>query len=224
MLGFIFLPIWSNIRYKCDIRKQTCPENELTCTWELPQSARKNPKCSAGLCETGWWHETSTHPAGKNAFYGAQIVFWCSYNAVWFGYLDEAGCRVTSLLKMFLPVLLLDLQGKARTQNALNKIKIKNKVKRMSVFILGQERIMHTEKQWGPACEWHQLFLSFPYITISMFVQKCLLNHNNPLWKYRTRFLWIKTCEKTFVGSKDTECWNIFLHIKAIIVHVVLPL
>lgn len=33
--------------------------------------------------------------------------------------LDEAGCRVTPLLKVLLPVLLLDFEGKARTQDAL---------------------------------------------------------------------------------------------------------
>lgn len=34
-------------------------------------------------------------------------------------YLDEAGCRVSSLLEMLLSVLLLDFEGKPRTQDAL---------------------------------------------------------------------------------------------------------
>lgn len=33
--------------------------------------------------------------------------------------LDEASCRVTPLLKMLLPVLLLDFEGKPRTQDTL---------------------------------------------------------------------------------------------------------
>lgn len=39
-------------------------------------------------------------------------------------YLDEACCRVASLLKMFLPVLLLDFEGKARSQDALHSIRV----------------------------------------------------------------------------------------------------
>lgn len=36
-------------------------------------------------------------------------------------YLDEAGGRVASLLEMFLPVLLLDFEGKAGAQDALSE-------------------------------------------------------------------------------------------------------
>lgn len=36
-------------------------------------------------------------------------------------YLDEPGGRVASLFEMFLPVLLLDFEGKARAQDALNE-------------------------------------------------------------------------------------------------------
>lgn len=37
-------------------------------------------------------------------------------------YLDEACCRVPSLLKMFLPVLLLDFESKAGAQDALHRV------------------------------------------------------------------------------------------------------
>lgn len=38
---------------------------------------------------------------------------------LWSVNLDEASCRVTPLLKMLLPVLLLDFEGKPRTQDTL---------------------------------------------------------------------------------------------------------
>lgn len=47
-------------------------------------------------------------------------------------YLDEACCRVTPLLKMFLPVLFLDFEGKSRTQDALYRFRVTWKAHKVS--------------------------------------------------------------------------------------------
>lgn len=62
-------------------------------------------------------------------------------------YLDEARCRISSLLKMLLPVLLLDFEGKTRTQDALQSHR--------EIFSGGQQSIKsHTSCQmrWKHKC------------------------------------------------------------------------
>lgn len=49
-------------------------------------------------------------------------------------YLDEPGGRVASLFEMFLPVLLLDFEGKAGAQDALNEGHRKRKRNNWSAF------------------------------------------------------------------------------------------
>lgn len=55
-------------------------------------------------------------------------------------YLDEAGGRVASLLEMFLPVLLLDLEGKAGAQDALSEGHRERKRNNCSAFTDLQDR------------------------------------------------------------------------------------
>lgn len=103
-----------------------------TYTSEEILSVHKIPKYTAGQYGKDWQHKTSKHPRWRikkpfqfqsgvktsvhQTLQGVKMQSLCC--------LDEACCRVTSLLKMLLPVLLLDFEGKARAQNALHRFRV----------------------------------------------------------------------------------------------------
>lgn len=92
----------------------------LTCTWAQTPSSRNNPTLMSDQFESDLWRKPATPPAGTGSDGSPDVLkHTCMIPDILRTHLYESSCWVPSLLKVFLSVLLLNLQSKPRTEDPL---------------------------------------------------------------------------------------------------------